>query len=262
MVFIIKKMDTNTVFNKHQVNPGNSKQIDLAGISLNVIRQKEGWKLETGSKNSDETPASSQKSGFEYFHTGKSNSLVIAPALPAKPLVFKATKLTVLPGQKLTFFIKIPLVFQVYFAKVQPENLLKEVEYRRLSDTWFGEPDNGELAFSIGSEFFLDFDETATSEFEAICPVAVTNNSATSLDVQRLILRVENMNLYKNGNRNVTSIVEIEYRGSDVVSSVEYQHSRHFHGDKQEIIAKPRNVTGKNLLKINFHFIKNIYKSE
>lgn len=256
-------MNTNIILKKHQILPGNNKKFDLGCISLTANREKEGWHLATSDNcNGNKKLTAEENSTVEYFHTGKSNSIIIAPALPPKPLVFKGSRLNVLPGQKLTFFIKIPLIYQVYFSKILPENLLKEITLKRLSDTWFGEPENGEPAFSIGSEYFLDMEQIEISEFEAICPVSVQNNSSVNLDVQRLILRDENMTLYKNNDKIVTSIVQIEYKGSDVISSVEYHFSKQYNGEKQEILAKPRNTSGKNLLKINFHFIKNMYKSE
>lgn len=256
-------MNTNTILKKHQVLPGTSKPFKLSSISVVAIREKEGWHLQTSEQGNQDLVTEAEENTFvEYFHTGKSNTLIISPALPQKPLVFKGIRLNVLPGQKLTFFLKIPLVFQIYFSKIQPENLLKEITVKRLSDTWFGEADSGEPAYSIGSEYFLDFDQIQTTEFEAICPVSVQNNSSANLDVQRLILRVENMNLYKNADKTVTSMVEVEYKGNEIISSVEYHFSKQYNGEKQEIIAKPRNASGKNLLKINFHFIKNMYKSE
>ncbi len=256
-------MNIDETFKKYKISPGNTELIELGSKVLLANRTKEGWYLETlTNKLETNTQNKTDFSDMDYFHTGKSNSLIVAPALPPKPLVFKGMKLNVLPNQKLTFFIKIPLLFQVYFSKVVPENLLKEIDYKRLSDTWFGEPDGGEPAFSIGSEFSLDFNGVETEGFEAICPISVKNSTAQILDVQRLILRDENITLYKNGNRIVCSLVQIEYKGSDVISSADYLFSKEFNGEKQEILAKPRNSSGRHPLKINFHFIKNRYKND
>jgi len=182
--------------------------------------------------------------------------------MPAKPLVFKGAGLYVLPEQKITIFLKIPLAFQIYFSKVQPENLLKEIIYKRLSDTWFGEPDSGEPAFALGNEFFHQMDEIKITDLEAICPVIIENNSTTILNLQRVIIRDENVTLYKNEDKIVTSTVHVEYKGNDIASSVDYRYSKEYNGEKQEILAKPRNNSGKGLMNINFHFIRNIYKSE
>ena len=256
-------MDLESILKKHKILPGETKLIDIGCVQLSASRKNEGWHLVTTDNcPHDDIDLTKESTLSDYFQTGSSNTLIIAPALPAKPLVFKGTGLNVLPNQNLTFFLRIPLAFQIYFSKIQAENLLKEITYKRLSDTWFGEPDMGEPAFALGSEYFLEMDEIEITDLEAICPVVVHNVSTEILNVQRLIIRDEYIALYKNGDKIVTSVVNVEFKGNDVASEVNYNYSKHYNGEKQEIIAKPRNTSGKSLLKLNFHFIKNIYRSE
>ena len=256
-------MDLDSIFQKHQIQPGKTKVIDIGCVQLTATRQKEGWHLVTADNCPDDNIDLDESSTIsDFFQTGKSNSLIIAPALPVKPMVFKGSGLNVLPGQKITMFLKIPLTFQIYFSKIQPENLLREITYKQMSNTWFGEPDSGEPAFTLGSEYYLDFNEMKISDFEAICPITVKNIASDNLNVQRLIIRDENLTLYKNGDNMVTSHVLIEFKGKDAVSSVDYQYSKQYNGEKQEILAKPRNSSGKNLLKLNFHFMKPINRTE
>jgi hypothetical protein len=256
-------MNIASILKKHQILTGKTEHFDIGCIRLSATRKIEGWHLLTSDNcPNDDVFLTSESSVDDYFQTGKSNSLIIVPAMPAKPLVFKGSGLYVLPKQKMTIFLKIPLAFQIYFSKVQPENLLKEITYKRLSDTWFGEPDSGEPAFALGNEFYLTMDEIQITDLEAICPVIIENNSATILNLQRLLIRDENVTLYKNDEKIVTSVVHVEFKGNDVASSVDYRYSKELNGEKQEILAKPRNSSGKNLLNMNFHFIRNIYKNE
>ena len=256
-------MNIASILKKHQILTGKTEHFDIGCIRLSATRKIEGWHLLTSDNcPDDDVFLTSESSVDDYFQTGKSNSLIIVPAMPVKPLVFKGSGLYVLPKQKMTIFLKIPLAFQIYFSKVQPENLLKEITYKRLSDTWFGEPDSGEPAFALGNEFYLTMDEIQITDLEAICPVIIENNSATILNLQRLLIRDENVTLYKNDEKIVTSVVHVEFKGNDVASSVDYRYSKELNGEKQEILAKPRNSSGKNLLNMNFHFIRNIYKNE
>jgi hypothetical protein len=256
-------MDLESILKKHKIVPGETKLINIGCVQLSATRKNEGWHLiTTDNCPHDDIDLTTDSTLSDYFQTGSSNTLIIAPALPAKPLVFKGTGMSVLPNQKLTFFLKIPLAFQIYFSKIQHENLLKEISYKRLSDTWFGEPDMGEPAFALGSEYFLELDEIEITDLEAICPVVVKNSSSEILNVQRLIIRDENITLYKNDDKIISSVVHVEFKGNDLASEVDYHFSKEYNGEKQEIIAKPRNASGKNPLKLNFHFIKNIYRSE
>jgi len=256
-------MQTESIYKKKKIPPGSIEIISLGNSWLGIKREEEGWYLKTFENIEKKEDINISEIGKgDYFQSGESNSIVLAPALQDKPIVFKGSKLVIAPKQRITFFIKIPLVFQVYFSKVQPKNILTEFPCQRLSDTWFGEPDSGEAAFALGSDFYLSFDKIETSEYEAICPITIFNNSEVLLDVQRLIIRVQNLTLYLNKKKAVTSLVKIEYKGKEMISSVDYHFSKNFHGEKQEILAKPRNEESKNLLRINFHFIKNIYRTE
>jgi hypothetical protein len=255
-------MPKNPIFGKHQIMPGEHRILSDENFLIVVKREKEGWVILNMENPTSEKPEEPDFTTGEYFQTGKSNSIFIAPSLPEKPLVFKGSKLHVSPGLKLTFFLKIPLTVQVYFSKVQTENLLKEIPVRRLSDTWFGEPFGGEPAFALGTDFFQSPDEINLSPYEAICPVTILNNSQSVLEVERLIIRTENLALYKNENKIVTSQLAIEYKGKDIISSASYHYTKAFHGEKAEMITKPRITSPKHLLKINFHFIRNLYKQE
>jgi hypothetical protein len=254
-------MQKTSLFGKLQISPGEYKVVEMGILRMGFKRENEGWFLLQfdGDEETNEAP---DFSTAEFYQTGKSNSLILSPSLPSKPLVFKGSGLFVSPGQKLLFYLKIPLTIQVYFSKNQPEKLLKEIFVTPLSNTWFGDPDTGEPAFSLGNSYFLKPEDANPGTYEALCPVSIFNNSAGVLEVERLIIRVENLTLYKSNHQIVTSLVSLEYKGKDAISSVSYHLSKNIHGEKPEIIAKPQNSLTKNLLKINFHFIKNIYKSE
>lgn len=256
-------MDISELLKKHKIMPGETHLINIGCVQLSATRETNGWWLVTTDNCPDDDILLSEEATLsDYFQTGKSNSLLIAPALPAKPLVFKGTGLSVLPGNSITIFLKIPLAFQIYFSKIQPENLLREISYKRLSNTWFGEPDSGEPAFTLGSEYYLEMGKIQINDLEAICPVNIRNSSNSILLVQRLIIRTENITLYKNRDKIVTSLVQIVHQGAEEAGSVEYKYSKEFNGENREILANPRNTSDNSLLNINFHFIKNIYRSE
>lgn len=255
-------MPKDPIFGKHTLLAGETKRFTSADFRMGVRREKEGWTLlfpETTETKPDEPIDFSVGA---YYQTGKSNSLIITPALPDKPMVFKGSKLHVSPGQKLTFFLKIPLHIQVYFSKILSENLLNSYAPDSLSRTWFGEPFNGEPAYALGSTFYRSAGELKTSPFEALCPITIFNNSQLVLEVERLIIRGENMALYQNNNQLVSSLMFVEYKGKEVVSTVSFHYAKNFHGEKPDMVTKPRTELSQNLLKINFHFIKNLYKQE
>ena len=254
-------MNIESVLKKYNIPPENTQIIEFGDLRILIKRKEHGWFIFSDSTKEDDEETKPAPEEGDYFQTGASNILYLVPALPNKPLVFKGNKLSVSPDEKLTFFIKIPLVVQLYHSSKKDENLMKEISHTRLSDTWFGEPDNGEPAFSIGTDFYLDLKNTNVEIFEAICPISVFNNSDKLLDIQNLIIRTEHLHLYLNNDKVISSVVKIEYKGKDAISSADYSYSKTWHGEKQQVIAKPRSDSNSNSLKINFHFIRNIYKN-
>ncbi len=253
-------MNKDSIFQKRRLQPGDTDLLACENFVLGIKRETEGWFVKVFEENTSvDTVDPEEITSGEYFHTGKSNSFIIAPALHSKPLVFKGSRIFIAPHQKLTFFVKIPVIFQLYFSKISDENLLKEIPSRRLSDTWFGDPDNGIAAFALDSTHQLNFSDVETSAMEACCPVSIFNNCNQPLDVQRLIIKTDNMMLFEHNNKMVTSVVKLEYKGKDALSSASYGSSKLYHGENPVILANARSNDTKNLLKTNFHFIRNIY---
>jgi hypothetical protein len=197
-----------------------------------------------------------------HYYTGDSNELLLVPALPDKAVVFRNNKnIKISAGQSADLFFRIPLTMQFYFQEVKDENRLVEIPLQRLSDTWFGEMDSGEPAYSIGSNYDKSFSEVHTTAWEAISSVEIINNTASVLDLQRLILRVEDFNLYLKNKEILTSHATIEFKGQEQAGSVNLGVRKEIHGEKPLLIAKPRSIESKNLLRRSFFFIKNMYQN-
>lgn len=197
-----------------------------------------------------------------HFYSGNTSELILVPALPNKAVVFRNNKnIKVSAGESTRLFFTIPLSMQFYFDEVKDETRLAEVPLRRLSDTWFGEMDNGEPAYSIGSTYYKSLAEVDARVWEAIASVEIINNTFGVLDLQRLILRVEEFNLYRKGDQILTNHVTIEFKGQEQVESVNLSTRDDIHGDKFELVANKRLSDSKKLLRRSFFFIKNIYQS-
>jgi hypothetical protein len=197
-----------------------------------------------------------------HFYTGESNDLLVVPALPNKPVVFRNNKnLKVSAEEKARLFFRIPLTIQLYFQEIKDANRMTELPLQRLSDTWFGEIDSGEPAYSIGSAYYNSFNELESMPWEAVIPVEISNNTAGTLELQRLILRVEDFNLYQTPKHILTSFVNIEFKGHDQAESVSITTKDEIHGLQPEVLAKCRITESKRLLRRSFFFIKNIYQN-
>lgn len=262
-------MSPQNFWNKYEFTIGQTFLFKAGFTEVFVKHITNGWLIKNHEVNQpyaelemEEVEGIEDDSDVFHFQTGKSHVLHVVPALPTKAVVFRNNKnIKVSAGQSASLFFCIPLTMQFYFQEVKGENLLFEIPLRRLSDTWFGEPDNGEPAFSIGSNYDKAFDEVKASSWEAIAPVEIINNTAGLLDLQRLILRVDDFSLYLRSKQLISNHISIDFKGQEHAGSVNLSVTKDIHGQKPLQLAKPRSNESKNLLRKSFYFIKNIYQN-
>jgi hypothetical protein len=262
-------MNPQNFWNKYEFSVGQIMLFKAGYVEVFVKHISNGWLIK--GRATEEPYTELQVEGVEeisddsdvfHFQTGKSHVLHVVPALPNKAVVFRNNKnIKVSAGQLANLFFRIPLNIQFYFQEVKEENRMLELPLQRLSDTWFGEADNGEPAFSIGSNYDKSFDEVFPAGWEAIAPVEILNNTAGLLDLQRLILRVEDFSLFYKNGMILSNHISIDFKGHEHAGSVNLSLRKEIHGQKPVQMAKPRSNESKNLLRKSFYFIKNIYQS-
>lgn len=262
-------MDPQSFWKRYEFTVSQSLRFRAGFAEVLVKRIPNGWMIKNivldqpaANLEVEEVEEFVNDSEAFHFQTGKSNGLIVVPAFPSKAVVFRNNKnIKISAGASAQLNFKIPLTLQFYFQEVKEENLLLEVPLQRLSDTWFGEADLGEPAFSIGNHYDTTLSEVNALPWEAISPVEIINNTTGVFELQRLILRVEDFSMFLKGQQLLSNHVSIEFRGQEHAGSVNLSVKKEIHGQKPLQLAKPRNSAGRNLLRKSFFFIKNIYQS-
>jgi hypothetical protein len=262
-------MKPQSFWKKYPVKDNQTLGFKAGYAEVLIKHVSNGWLVKTGSladpvneMAAGEVDDLADDLNVLHFYSGSSGNLIVVPALPDKAVVFRNNKnIKISAGESTRLFFTIPLTLQFYFDEVKDENRLIEVPTKRLSDTWFGEMDNGEPAYSIGSTYYNSFAEVDAKVWEAVASVEIINNTFGVLDLQRLILRVEEFNLYRKDDQILTNHVTIEFKGQEQVESVNLSTRDDLHGQKFELIAHKRLSDSKKLLRRSFFFIKNIYQS-
>jgi len=200
------------------------------------------------------------QSGDSFRFITGSESTRLEPALPELPLIITPIeKLGILPGQKLDVFVEIPLQLNITSSSDGDRLSLWETPVIPLSRSFFGTPDNGEIAYSLVTPLYSSVSGYTESEFSAYCPLTIANKSSQVLDFQRMILRVPYLTLYQGRDRIYASPVTISFRGGDQVSQVHIHNKPHETVPPLREIAPPRSAEEKSVLKKSFFFIKNLY---
>lgn len=262
-------MNPQDFWNKYEFSVGQTMLFRAGYAEIFVKHIANGWLVKNVEVNEPaeelsvaEVEAFADDQDVFHFQTGKSHQLHVVPAFPNKSVVFRNTKnIRISAGQTTNLFFRIPLNIQFYFQEIKDENRLLDMPLQRLSDTWFGDTDNGEPAFSIGSGYDKTFEAIQLNSWEAIVPAEIINNTLGVLDLQRLILRVDDFSVYLRHQRLLSNHVAIEFKGIETAGSVNLTTRRDLHGQKPLQIGRPRSSEMRNLLRKSFFFIKNIYQS-
>ena len=262
-------MNPNSFWKKYEFAENQTRSFKAGYAEISVKHIESGWLVKSRKTDLasddllvEEIPEFADDSDVLRFYTGESHQLMVVPALPDKAVVFRNNKnIKISARESANLFFRIPLTIQFYFQEVKDENRLMEIPLQRLSDTWFGEIDSGEPAYSIGGNFNESLSEVRATTWEAISSVKILNNTAGVLEVQRLILRVEDFNIYLKNKQLLASHATIEFKGQEQIGSVNLGVSNEIHGEKPVLIAKSRSSDTKNLLRRSFFFIKNMYQN-
>lgn len=196
---------------------------------------------------------------FQTCIGDRGNTLNVVPALPKLPVVLRPfNSYKVLPKTTAHIYVHIPVSIHLYAGSVKDENLLAEIPGQELSQTWFGAPDNGELAVAVKNNFYSDADNVHFKVNDVMCPVRITNDAENALDFQRMLLHVEYVAIYSSQNKLYTSDIRVKFKGESAVSDIHYssQAPSFLEGARQ--VAAARNPEKFNVLKRSFYFIKSL----
>jgi hypothetical protein len=125
----------------------------------------------------------------------------LAPLMPNRPVVVRPeVPYTILPGEKIQFYVGVPLWVGLYSTE---DVILVEEPVVKLSNTWFGTPMEGELAYAMRTLARREVEDLDFHPWRAVCPVRIKNQSKEKLQFERICLRVRYLDLYANAAQGI-----------------------------------------------------------
>ncbi|HKJ40633.1 MAG TPA: DUF432 domain-containing protein [Sunxiuqinia sp.] len=254
----------NQVWGKYELKKDDAWRFSGGLVAVSIKRITNGWMVsqellspKSGSLAFERLSAFKPNGSETIYQTGRSEILHLLPSLPVKPVVLRNNKtIRIMSKQSVKLYLAIPINVQLLYGQPDQEHVITEMALESLSNTWFGETDGGEAAFSVGQRVAMNPDDLKLTNFEAICPVKITNTSNHLLELERLIIRVENMALYLKNDQLIASKVNIEFKGPEQISNLAFSTDNKIHGENPVLVAKSRNSGTKSILGKSFHFIK------
>jgi len=176
-------------------------------------------------QDSGESPAPGEgesKARWErWAGSGDLNEIEFLPAFPDRPLVLQPENpFRLLPGARARIYVRVPIWVQIRVPG-RHGTLLDEVPTMTLSETWWGGFEDGELAYWLHITARRGAPPEIFLPDRIICPLALRNQAVEDLPVEKVLLRVNHLSVFKAAGSLWSDEVKIRYRGEEEGSELE-----------------------------------------
>ena len=254
-----RRMD-NQFWNERPARSETCYRWQVGPLSLWVLTRDEEWRLTVqrdqqlqatpivdGEESDRPTDAEWQR-----WATGGTEEVVqLLPVAPDRGLVIRPAAPLVVPARRrVTFYVNMPVWLRVL---VGAEHLqLTEVATEVLSKTWFGDPQGGELCYSLRSNMRHRLSDMEPYVHLAVCPVIIHNTADKPLDFQRFCLQAQYLSLFAGQQTLKTNAVEVTASGEDQLTEVKFLDTSLPDEPLGPLVSGPRMQSDQSLLRRSF----------
>ncbi|TVR52344.1 MAG: hypothetical protein EA425_05175 [Puniceicoccaceae bacterium] len=180
------------------------------------------------------------------------------PVLPERSVVVRPDHaLKIPPGEDVLFFVSIPLSIRLLASGNGREVALSTVPTMVLSNTWFGDPTEGELCFALKTTARRSLGEIIHRPWRVIAPITMHNRADSNLDLQRLCIQVKHLGIFLGRSFLWTHPIDAVHRGGDHPIEFNFGADAPAFEPIRQTFAQPREVRKESFLKRSFHTLRN-----
>ena len=191
------------------------------------------------------------------FEAG-TGTVALAPHMPDRSVVVQPDMpLRIPPSQRALFFVTIPLWISVTVGDGDRVTLC-DIPTTLLSNTWFGDFAVGELCYSLRSRAKRKVEPAERAVHSVVCPVQVTNASASPLEFQHLCLSSEYLSVYQVPGRMWTNRIDVLYQGGDQESQITVVQGAPDVEGEATLVSPARTVAQQSLVRKSFQFLRTL----
>jgi hypothetical protein len=153
------------------------------------------------------------------------SSIVLRPSFPDRLLVLDPeSPFHLLPRAEARVFVRVPLWIRVELI-LREESVtglvLEEFPSALLSDTWWGDFEEGELAYWIPTTARREMRSDLFASHLGVCSLAISNLADTELRVEKLALRSTQLSIFSRDSALWSDTAQVTYRGDEEETVVE-----------------------------------------
>jgi len=184
------------------------------------------------------------------------DAIVLSPVLGPRPVVVEPeVSFRLLPQSGARIFVRVPAWVRLRLPGAEGA-VLTEVPSVLLSDTWWGDPTEGELCHWLSTTARRAVDPGVIGPHHVVCPLQLANRSEEELPVERIALRVEHLSIYAEDGRFWADETRVRYRGAEEGSEIEMAGRPPAEAPGSTRVAEPRSPIPRGLRARSFARLK------
>lgn len=264
-----QKSDKEAIWwRKYSIAENGIMHWKIGALRLAVRRLAREWQIfyETDSawadaeetEHSEETEMKTESTAAKgrFFFNRTEATLELMPLLADRAVVTKPMVPFHVPaGQQITLYVSTPLWIRISIG--EKATALEEIVIQRPSDTWFGQStQEGELCYAGSTRGRIQLDMLTQRSFRAVTPIAIVNQSASSLVLEKIKLPVPYLSLFQGREEflwtQVVSMIRKSEGGPDLL---DIQEGPPAHLENAVLISGPREKPDKKILSGTWHML-------
>ncbi len=198
----------------------------------------------------ESTDGPPESGGWSRWATaGEDGEIFIRPAFPDRPLVLSPERpFRLLPRARARVFVRVPLWIHIELRSGRARGegdeeraiLLTSVPSVTMSDTWWGDVEEGELAYWLPTTARSKMAPELFAPHLAVCPLHLENEADIDLEVERIAFRVNHLTLFAKGSELWADESRVSYQGDEEASHIEMTGKPPVEAKGARLVAGPR----------------------
>ncbi len=252
--------EKKSFFGEFKLNDGQTIIHELDKLRLWVRRElNEIWiarQIVTSTIVKSKEPDASDWT--RYVLQDKVDTFELKPTTPDRPIIVRPLhSFKVFPGAEATVYTSIPV--WVELRTVQKKvNVIVEFPLLSLSETWFGDPTEGELCYAAVTRALRNFQPELVKLYRITCQLDVKNHSNEELHVDKFCFRVGHLSIFQKDDRLWADVTRTEFEGSDKQSHITMTGRCPKIAKGAILVAGPRDPQKKGIRSKTFQLIKDL----
>jgi len=173
----------------------------------------------------------------------REREVILQPALPDRTVVLKPERsFKLMNRSQARVFVRVPLWIRVELVPTaggDPE-LLAEIPSLVMSDTWWGDFMEGELAYWLPTTARREMRLDLHLPHLAVCPLELVNRSGTDLAVEKLAFRVPHLSLFVHQAHFWADQARVTYQDDVAGSQIELAGRTPEEAEGGALVGEPR----------------------